>query len=74
MQLSLKMLSRIANSVDPDQTAPLEQSDLGLHCLHMPFCQTFRCSKFLGHLLYMLNRFIGCVNLAGSKQVTKILT
>ena len=23
----------IANSVDPDQTAPKEQSDLGLHCL-----------------------------------------
>ena len=22
-----------ANSVDPDQTAPKEQSDLGLHCL-----------------------------------------
>ena len=30
------MLSGIANSVDPDQTT---QSDLGLHCLHMPnFC------------------------------------
>ena len=29
------MLSGMANSVDPDQTAPLEQSDLGLHCLHM---------------------------------------
>ena len=23
----------IANNVDPDQTAPKEQSDLGLHCL-----------------------------------------
>ena len=23
----------IANTVDPDQTAPQEQSDLGLHCL-----------------------------------------
>ena len=23
----------MANSVDPDQTAPQEQSDLGLHCL-----------------------------------------
>ena len=29
----------IANSEDPDQTAPLEeQSDLGLHCLHRPTC------------------------------------
>ena len=27
----------MANSVDPDQTVPYEQSDLGLHCLHMPF-------------------------------------
>ena len=26
-------LSEIAKSVDPD----LEQSDLGLHCFHMPF-------------------------------------
>ena len=23
----------MANTVDPDQTAPQEQSDLGLHCL-----------------------------------------
>ena len=29
----------IANSVDPDQTAPVEeQSDLGLHCLPRPVC------------------------------------
>ena len=27
---------RIANSVDPDQTGPKEQSDLGLHCLPRP--------------------------------------
>ena len=26
----------IANSVDPDKTAP--ESDLGLHCLHRPIC------------------------------------
>ena len=44
--MSLKMFSGMAKSVDPDQTAPKEQSDLGLHCLHMPFCQTLRCSKF----------------------------
>ena len=23
-----------------------EQSDLGLHCLHMPFCQTLWCTRF----------------------------
>ena len=29
----------IANSVDPDQTAPYkEQSDLDLHCLLRPIC------------------------------------
>ena len=27
----------MADSVDPDQTAPL-QSDLGLHCLTRPVC------------------------------------
>ena len=27
----------VANSVDPDQTAPLEQSDQGPHCL--PVCK-----------------------------------
>ena len=32
MQLFLTILSGMANNVDPDQTA------LGLHCLHMPFC------------------------------------
>ena len=41
MQLLLKILSDMANSVDPDQTAP----DLGLHCLHMPFCLTLWCMK-----------------------------
>ena len=41
------MLIGMANSVDPDQTALQEQSDLGQHCLHMPFCKTLRCSKFM---------------------------
>ena len=27
-------MNKILNSVDPDQTAPEEQSDQGLHCLH----------------------------------------
>ena len=35
MQLFLKMLSGMANSVDPDQMAP----DHGLHCLHFSCCQ-----------------------------------
>ena len=39
MQLFLEILSGMANIIDPDQTAPKGKSDLGLHCLHMPFCQ-----------------------------------
>ena len=38
----VKFLSRMANSIDPDQ----EQSDLGLHCLHMPFYQGLWCMDF----------------------------
>ena len=36
------MLVRIANREDPDQTASSDekQSDMGLHCLSMPFLQT----------------------------------
>ena len=30
----------IVNSVDPDQTAHLEQSDQGLHCLLMQICSS----------------------------------
>ena len=42
------MLCEMANSVDPDQTAPKEQSDLGLHCLHMPchFVKYFGVGNF----------------------------
>ena len=32
----------IENSVDPDQTASLGQSDLGLHCLPRPICLKIR--------------------------------
>ena len=42
-QLFLKTLTGMANSVDPDQLFQ-EQSDLGLHCLHMPFCKK-QCTK-----------------------------
>ena len=34
---------RLANSADPDQTAPKEQSDLGLHCLPTHFCPNSYC-------------------------------
>ena len=35
--LSVKVLNGMTNSVDPEQTLQ-EQSDLGLHYFHMPFC------------------------------------
>ena len=35
------------NSADPDQTAPVEQSDQGLHCLQRNFCPNIK-----GHLWY----------------------
>ena len=47
MQLFLRIFSGMANSVDPDQTAPSEQSDLDLHCLHMSETLVF---VVLGHL------------------------
>ena len=46
MQVFPTLPSRMANSVDPDQTAPEEQSDLGLHCWHMPLSLTRWCTKF----------------------------
>ena len=41
MSLLHKILGRMANNEDPDQTAQ-EQSDLGLHCLHMQIHIPFR--------------------------------
>ena len=32
----------MANNGDQDQTAPKEQSDLGLHCLFILFCPGFK--------------------------------
>ena len=47
MQLFFFFLNSVlANSVDPNQAGHLEQSDLGLHCLRMPFCQEHCCTKF----------------------------
>ena len=45
---SHKMLVRIANMEDPNQTASEEQSDLGLHCLStgMPFWQAMPVQNF----------------------------
>ena len=41
--MSPKDADGMANSVDPDQTAPREeQSDLGLHCLPRPICPKIR--------------------------------
>ena len=40
MHLYLKIFSGMANSVDSDQTAPPEQSDLGQYYLYVLFSQT----------------------------------
>ena len=45
MQLFRKILSGMANSVNPDRTLK-EQSDLSLHCSYMPFCQKHWCTIF----------------------------
>ena len=43
MHMLLKILSRMVNSVEPDQTLFQEQSDLGLRCLHIyHFVRNFR--------------------------------
>ena len=41
VQLLLKTFSGMTSSIDPDHAAPLEQSDLSLHGLHMPFFRSF---------------------------------
>ena len=46
MHLFLKIPSGMANRVDPDP----EQSDLGLHCLHVILSVTL-VFEILGHLL-----------------------
>ena len=64
MQLFLKILSGKANSVNSDQTAPQEQSDLGPHCLHVILSDKL-VFEILGHLSYLssalqrLNRLRG---------------
>ena len=36
----------MANSVDLDQPAPSEQSDLGLHCLHLNFWPNIKGQEY----------------------------
>ena len=76
MQLFLKILSEKANSVDPDQTAPL-QSDLGQQCLHMPFKLAIFVYEILGHLPYANENihaaFMSLCCLAELKSVQNII-
>ena len=46
----LKYADEMTNSVDPDQTAPAGQSDLGLHYLSRSVCP----KNLLGHLQYFV--------------------
>ena len=48
----------MANSADPDQTAPQEQSDLGLHCIchivrdfGVRNCSTFKLNKVMAQCM-----------------------
>ena len=49
MHMLLKILSGMANSVDPDQTAPSGAVDLNLHSLHVILSDT-SVIGILGHL------------------------
>ena len=66
----------MANSVDPDQTAPEEQSDLGLHCLPRHICpKTLRymawgraCCLYLD-CSYLYTYYFGATARLGSMTV-----
>ena len=48
---------RMANSIDPDQTAPEEQSDLGLYCLPRPvYLKSLQYAKTTGTI--MVQKFL----------------
>ena len=50
----LKYLVEMANSVDPNQTRLLhQQSDLGLCCLLMPFCQQLWYTNFSTFTIFL---------------------
>ena len=49
MQLVHKIFSGMVNNVEPDQT------DLGLHCLHMPFFSETLVYKIVRHLPYIIS-------------------
>ena len=51
----------MAKTVDPDQTAPQEQSDQGLQLLVGLFCLNILESTKALDKAYNLNRFITCV-------------
>ena len=47
----------MANSADPDQTAPQEQSDQDLHCLLMHVCPNCEYKSLISqhHILWALD-------------------
>ena len=48
---SLKIINRLANSVDPDETAHYEPSHLDLHCLHRHLYQSMGLKGLIVKLL-----------------------
>ena len=47
----------MANSANPDQTAPKEQSDLGLHCWLRSICPNTTAQNLKPLLMKMMKRF-----------------
>ena len=78
MQLFLKILSIIANSVDPDHTAPSgavlkKKSDLGLHCLHRPLCDKTGVQNFRTSTIKCLFVFV-CVEVLWPSQPNVVMS
>ena len=62
--LSLKVCVGMTNSVNPDQTAPLEQSDLCLPCLIMHVCLNIQAKYTLPKILIGRQSLVGVARLA----------
>ena len=50
-----KDIDGVANIVDPDQTAPKEQSDQGLHCLLRPVCLNILTLYSMSYIVILPN-------------------
>ena len=53
-----KSADGMANSVDPDRTAPRSESDLGLHCLHRPLSENVGSLWYPNSYCYPLQELV----------------